>query len=98
MRVHWGPRREGARSHTKSGVGAKMKRFLALMLLTMTTLLTSAQMPSTKDVPKPPVAKKVAKPQIMHGVDITDQYFWLREKPKPEVKAYLDEENTYTDA
>jgi len=75
-----------------------MKRLLALIFLTMTTLLTSAQNTQTSDSPKPPVAKKVPKPANIHGVDITDQYFWLRDKPNPDVKAYLEQENAYTDA
>src|SRR5207302_7748193 len=33
----------------------------------------------------------------VHEIDITDQYYWLRDKPNPDVKAYLDEENAYTD-
>jgi oligopeptidase B len=74
-----------------------MKKFLVLLVLTMTTLLTSAQMPQPTQTPKPPVAKKVPKAQTVHGVDITDQYYWLRDKPNPDVKAYLDEENAYTD-
>ena len=64
----------------------------------MTTLLTSSHIPQVNGVPKPPVAKRVAKPQIIHGVDLTDHYFWLRDKANPEVKAYLDAENAYTDA
>ena len=27
-----------------------------------------------------------------------DDYFWLRDKPNPEVRAYLEQENAYTDA
>ena len=29
---------------------------------------------------------------------MVDNYVWLREKPNPEVRAYLEEENAYTDA
>ena len=75
-----------------------MNKSLVPILLTMTTLLTSAQMPPITNTPKPPVAKRVPKPQTVNGVDITDQYFWLRDKPNPEVAAYLDAENAYTDA
>ena len=74
-----------------------MNRVCAPILPIMTTLLTSAQMPRASETPKPPVAKKVPKPQSVHGVDITDQYFWLRDKSNPDVKAHLDAENTYTD-
>ncbi len=46
----------------------------------------------------PPVAKKVPKVTEIHGVKLVDNYFWLRDKPNPEVKAYLDAENVYTDS
>jgi oligopeptidase B len=45
----------------------------------------------------PPVAKKVPHVTEIHGYKLTDNYFWLREKSNPEVKAYLDAENAYTD-
>ena len=34
----------------------------------------------------------------INGHKLVDNYFWLRDKKNPEVKAYLDAENTYTDA
>ncbi len=34
----------------------------------------------------------------MHGETLQDDYFWLREKESPEVRAYLEAENAYTDA
>jgi oligopeptidase B len=63
----------------------------------MTTILTSAQVPKFDDVIEPPVAKKVPKVTNIHGLTLTDDYFWLRDKPNPDVKAYLDAENSYTD-
>jgi oligopeptidase B len=48
--------------------------------------------------PQPPAAKKAPKVTEIHGDKLVDDYFWLREKQKPEVKAYLDSENAYTDA
>ncbi|HUM03728.1 MAG TPA: S9 family peptidase [Thermoanaerobaculia bacterium] len=50
------------------------------------------------DAPKPPVARKVDHVTELHGETLSDPYFWLRNKPDPEVKAYLDAENAYTDA
>jgi oligopeptidase B len=47
---------------------------------------------------KPPVAKKVAKTTEINGATLVDNYFWMREKSNPEVKAYLEAENAYTDA
>ncbi|MGA2810601.1 MAG: S9 family peptidase [Candidatus Acidiferrum sp.] len=48
--------------------------------------------------PAPPVAKKVPKTTVVNGVTMVDNYFWMREKSNPEVKAYLQAENAYTDA
>ncbi len=48
--------------------------------------------------PAPPVAKKVPKTTEVNGVKLVDNYAWLREKSNPEVRAYLEAENGYTDA
>ena len=49
-------------------------------------------------VPKPPVAKIVPHVSEVNGHKMVDNYFWLRDKPNPEVRAYLEAENVYTDA
>jgi len=46
----------------------------------------------------PPAARKVHKVETLHGQPWADDYFWLRDKPNPDVAAYLDAENAYTDA
>ncbi len=48
--------------------------------------------------PSPPVAAKNPKAQTFHGEDLTDNYFWLREKTSKEVLSYLEAENAYADA
>ncbi|MBL8114741.1 MAG: S9 family peptidase [Acidobacteria bacterium] len=48
--------------------------------------------------PKPPVARKVDRTLELHGDKRTDPYFWLRDKSSPDVVAYLEAENAYTDA
>ncbi len=50
------------------------------------------------DTPKPPVAKVVPKDVTVHGDTRIDDYFWLRDKPNPDVAAYLEAENAYADA
>jgi oligopeptidase B len=55
--------------------------------------LVTAQAP-----PHPPMAKKVPKTTTLHGITLTDDYAWLREKGTPEVTAYLEAENAYTEA
>ena len=46
----------------------------------------------------PPTAKTQPKVDTLHGDTRTDPYFWMREKSNPEVIAYLEAENAYTDA
>ncbi len=59
------------------------------------TTLTPAP-PET--LPPPPVAKRVPKHDVVHGERREDDYFWLRDRQDPEVKAYIEAENAYTAA
>jgi oligopeptidase B len=68
---------------------------LRLVLAAMTIATTNTPAQTT---PVPPVAKKVEKVHLLHGDPRPDPYFWLREKSNPEVAAYLEAENAYTDA
>ena len=51
-----------------------------------------------KPFPSPPTARKHPTQTLVHGVSLSDDYAWLREKQNPEVTAYLDAENAYADA
>ena len=42
-----------------------------------------------------PTAKKVPKMVTVNGETLQDDYFWLRERENPEVKAYLEKENAF---
>ena len=46
----------------------------------------------------PPIARSEHKETILHGMTLTDDYAWLRDKQNPEVTAYLDAENAYAEA
>ena len=48
--------------------------------------------------PTPPRARADRKEHTVHGYTLIDDYGWLREKTSPEVLAYLEAENAYTDA
>jgi len=48
--------------------------------------------------PSPPIAHKIHTETKMHGVTLTDDYAWLRDKENPDVTAYLEAENAYADA
>ncbi len=76
-----------------------MKRFVGFcaMAVALTSLIMQT-MSQTHDHPKPPIAKRVPKKTTIHGDTLVDDYFWLREKSNPEVIAYLEAENAYTDA
>ncbi len=46
--------------------------------------------------PQPPVAKKVPKELSIHGDTRIDNYYWMNQREDPEVIAYLNAENDYT--
>lgn len=46
----------------------------------------------------PPRAKVVPKVIELHSDKRVDDYFWLRERDQPEVRAYLEAENAWTEA
>lgn len=47
---------------------------------------------------RPPIAKRRPYPLSIHGVDWSDDYFWLRHRDDPAVIDYLQAENDYTEA
>ncbi len=49
-------------------------------------------------MPAPPIARKEPKETRLHGVVLSDDYAWLRDKESPEVTAYLEAENAYAEA
>lgn len=75
-----------------------MSRRHVLFLLLALPLLTAAAEPAAPAQPAPPVAPRKEHKVTWHGEEVTDPYFWLREKESPEVRAYLAAENAYTEA
>ncbi|MGA8213122.1 MAG: hypothetical protein WB799_05985 [Candidatus Sulfotelmatobacter sp.] len=73
-------------------------RRLQLLVLLFASLLSILAADMSAPLPSPPVAKKVPKITEVNGRRLVDNYFWLRDKKNPEVKAYLEAENAYTDA
>jgi oligopeptidase B len=66
-----------------------------VLLLASVLCFTAAD---DSSLPAPPVAKKVPKVTEINGRKLVDDYYWLRDKSNPEVKAYLVAENAYSDA
>src|SRR6204780_2355799 len=71
---------------------------LAVGLVLLSSVLVLPAADTTSSLPAPPVAKKEPKTTEINGRKLVDNYYWLREKKNPEVKAYLEAENVYTDA
>jgi oligopeptidase B len=67
----------------------------AATLITAVTLASQAAMAQAPAAP--PVARKVPHTTAIHGYTLSDDYFWLREKASPDVTAYLEAENAYTE-
>ncbi len=47
--------------------------------------------------PQPPKAKQVPHLTKIHGQELVDNYFWLRDRKDPDTLSYLRQENTYCD-
>src|SRR5207342_3113496 len=68
--------------------------------LLVIALMTSSQLHAA-DLPQPPdVASKPHVVKAPHGAERNDEYYWLRDdtRKNPEMLAYLNAENAYTDA
>ena len=53
---------------------------------------------STATALQPPLARREPVEHLLHGDRRIDHYAWLRQKDNPEILAYLEAENAYTDA
>src|SRR6266851_10405032 len=71
---------------------------LVFALLILTSGYAMMADDTASSLPAPPIAKKAPKTTEINGRKLVDNYYWLGDKPNPEVKTYLEAENTYTDA
>ncbi len=75
--------------------------FCTLALLSAGITVSSAETPeSTTSVSHslPPIARVIPVADTTHGDVRVDDYAWMRDRDDPEVIAYLEAENTYTEA
>src|SRR5438552_15739855 len=56
------------------------------------------RLPLEATLAQPPVARRIARTEIVHGETHTDDYYWMRDKADPEVAAYLTAENAWTES
>jgi oligopeptidase B len=84
----------------KKGVFMSKKIFRSPLLLAACLALFLPPLGWSADevLPQPPLAKKIAKQLTLHGHTRADEYYWLNQRENPEVIAYLQAENAYTDA
>ncbi|PXX38715.1 S9 family peptidase [Undibacterium pigrum] len=61
-------------------------------------MVLAAEPASSAAAAVPPMAAKVKWQETRHGEVVTDDYRWLQKKENPEVIAYLNAENAYTEA
>ena len=71
---------------------------IGLALLLSFSMATGCQQLQQKTDMTAPVAKKIEKELSIHGHTRIDPYYWLREREDPNVIAYLEAENAYTNA
>ena len=72
---------------------------MKLLTASLLIVLFGAVACSQKDMqPKPPTAAKLPFEMITLGHTRVDNYYWMNERENPEVIAYLEAENTYTEA
>ena len=74
---------------------------VAALILGVLFLASICRLRAAEDsagLPAPPVAKKIPRVTEINGHTLVDNYSWLREKQNPDVRAYLEAENAYTDA
>jgi oligopeptidase B len=70
---------------------------------TLLVCLSCVEKPAVTNTPPvaaivPPVAKRIPHELVAHGHARVDDYYWLRERDNPDVLAYLEAENRYTEA
>src|SRR5277367_3106490 len=69
-------------------------RTFSAFLLLLGAASISAQ---NATAPTPPVAEKIHTERPINGAVLVDDYAWLRERPSPKVRAYLEAENAYAE-
>jgi len=67
-----------------------LKLLVILVILDVTNTIAPLEAADSPAVAAPPVARRVPKTTEINGHKLVDDYFWLRDKSNPDVKAYLE--------
>jgi oligopeptidase B len=70
------------------------KKQLARLLTGLVAVLVMTAWAAASEV-EPPMAQQKTKIDTIHGMEMVDKYFWLRDRDNPEVIDYLKAENAY---
>ena len=73
-----------------------MKRLYVLLLPLLA--MASCSSPQTWGEAEAPLAEPKEEMLVMHGDTRIDFYYWLNDRDNPEVIAYLEAENAYSEA
>jgi len=71
---------------------------LRWILLTLFLFLLSTPPSFSQSAVRPPLTRRVNVQETLHGVNIADPYRWLEDQNSPETRAWIAQENAYTDA
>ena len=73
----------------------RLDRLMPLAMITLVTVIAVSCAPRATPIPPDAPARPIER--RIHGVELIDEYAWIREKTNPEVITYLEAENAYTD-
>lgn len=73
-------------------------KIVNVFILWTIVMLSGCQSNSSKSKMNPPVAQKIPVTLTTMGHERVDNYFWLNERDNPQVIAYLEAENDYTES
>jgi len=76
----------------------KTLRIISVAVVLAACATRPAVQPASTSIPAPPVTEARPVAESLHGVDITDPYQWLEDQNAPATRAWIAEENKYTDA
>ena len=78
-------------------MGKRIRGLVCLASLSLLLVALAQCGQPAVEVPPPPETKVEVVTDTLHGVEIADPYRWLEDQESPETRAWIDEQNAYTD-